>query len=257
LTIGPRVSKRMTTSQHQSLSLKALVEEPVALGVDRPSGARVAVQNLLKLCDEYSANAKLAGISPQGRSGRTDGGPGPTPPGALGQLRDDIFEQVESLSKQSPTLEPAKGLRLGSSSPLDGKWRLRFTTAADAKPPGVGETYQAINKGEITNVLEFPRPSPIERIEVRLEGEAKSPSRVGLLFDKVRTSWREPQWFTLWKRETEVSLPKPGTWIAEVLARLTNADRENGAHFEVLYLDDCLRVHKTAEGNLFIQSHIE
>lgn len=210
---------------------------------------------LLALCDSYNALAAELGITPTGRAGRTDGAPERLP-GALGAKRDELFQRVEELAAQTPTEAPASGMRLGSASPLDGRWRLRFTTAADAKPPGVGETFQEVREGVIVNVLEFPAPSPLERIEVCLEGCEQQPARVGLVFDRVRTRWREPQWFAFWKRETELVFPRPGSFIAEVLARLTNADRESGAYFDVLFLDDELRIHRTKEGNVFIQTRL-
>lgn len=216
-----------------------------------------AKEELLALCRTYNAEATSIGYVPQGRSGRADGAPTEEPSMELARLRREIFARAEGLAARNPTKAATDGMATRSASPLDGRYKLLFTTAADAKPAGAaGETFQVVEKGVIVNVLRFKAPSPIECIEVRLEGSVLGPLRVGLVFDKVRAIWRERQWFTMWARETEVSLPRPGSFIAEILARFTNADRESGAYFDVLFLDDRLRIHRTKEGNLFVQTRM-
>ena len=49
-------------------------------------------------------------------------------------------------------------------------------------------------------------------------------------------------------------LPVPGPFLTRLLFLFRPSKRPPLAYFDVLYLDDDLRVHRTAQGNLFVQS---
>ena len=48
-------------------------------------------------------------------------------------------------------------------------------------------------------------------------------------------------------------IPVPGPFITRILFFFRPKKKAPPAFFDVLYLDDDLRVHKTAQGNLFVQ----
>ena len=53
----------------------------------------------------------------------------------------------------------------------------------------------------------------------------------------------------------QVTIPVPGPFITKVLGLLRRGPKDGPppAYFDVLYLDDELRVHQTGQGNLFVQ----
>jgi hypothetical protein len=48
-------------------------------------------------------------------------------------------------------------------------------------------------------------------------------------------------------------IPVPGPFITRLVFFFRPKKKAPPAYFDVLYLDDDLRVHKTAQGNLFVQ----
>ena len=58
--------------------------------------------------------------------------------------------------------------------------------------------------------------------------------------------------FPLFGRRLTLTLPVPGPFITRLLTLFSKKEVPQ-AYFDVLYLDDELRVHKTGQGNLFVQ----
>ena len=58
--------------------------------------------------------------------------------------------------------------------------------------------------------------------------------------------------FPLFGRRLTLTLPVPGPFITRLLTLFSRKEVPQ-AYFDVLYLDDDLRIHKTGQGNLFVQ----
>lgn len=202
----------------------------------------------------------------------------------VGKAADDIFRTVEELSKVNPTAAATAGFggRAGAgdeqTAPLDGTWRLLFSTAADASfsrdsKRGDAEVSNVVDarRGRITNVIKFApkedgKPKAVEEFRVKLSAKSEGPNRIDLVFRYVALKFTKlfflPLRWTLY-------IPVPSPTIARFVVGVTNLKnrlfRRNKkevrklpkAYFDVLYLDKDLRVHKTGEDNLFIQGRPE
>lgn len=164
-------------------------------------------------------------------------------------------------------------------------WKLRFTTAIDAtfKPGKMGPvtTKQYVNAtlGTFTNVIEFKEnPGKTRGFQVVVEGRPTNDTRIDLTFKRViidRTS-------KIGLNRIVIPLPnfsffsnikKFFTRIAQRFIRVLslfarNNDKQNkeenvkekerneGPYFNMLYLDDEMRIHKTGDGNYFVQTRL-
>ena len=204
----------------------------------------------------------------------------------VGKAADSIFQTVEELSKVNPTPEATLGLgdkTLDESSvpPLEGAWNLLFSTAADASfsrdskrgDATAGNIVDA-RKGKITNVIKFApsiddkgneTPKAVDELRVKLAATAEGANRVNLVFKYVAVKFTK--FFFLPIRWT-LYIPVPGPTIGKIVIGLSNLKRKllrkqepkrelPKAFFDVLFLDQDLRVHKTGEDNLFVQARPE
>ncbi|OEU09225.1 hypothetical protein FRACYDRAFT_264253 [Fragilariopsis cylindrus CCMP1102] len=202
-----------------------------------------------------------------------------------------IFSLVEELSKFNPTDCPTQGLagyneevgRGGKSSPLDGSWRLLYTNAKDAEAPARTEkdssekfgdtvksgievsTGQVIDamKGECVNFIalegttsgddeeESNNKKPFDRIEITIKMTPLNDTRVRLDFLRGRALNSNAPFSFL--RDFTFSFP-PAV-VGDILATIRGKDFrvEPQAYFDILYIDDQLRAHRTGEGKIFIQ----
>lgn len=149
---------------------------------------------------------------------------------------------------------------------LGGTWKLRFTTATDAtfKPGkrGPATTLQYVNTtvGTFTNIVEFrENKGKVKGFQVVVEGEPVNDIRINLTFRKVIIDRRSRVGLN------KITIPIPNlTFLSRFFNRkrkvdegmkATNKNRE-GPHFNMLYLDDEMRIHKTGDGNFFVQTRL-
>lgn len=190
----------------------------------------------------------------------------------VGQAADAVMDICDRLAARNPTNESTKywGDRdRGSDCPLDGPWKLLFTTAADASfsknsTRGAAQAQNVVDaaRGIITNVIDFDdlddgRTPLLKQLNVVIRATAEGPSRVGLQFRYARAVLTRFFFLPLrWSLYIPVPAPFLTRWIVLVyrLFRRRTAVAPPKAYFDVLFLDDELRIHKTGEDNLFVQA---
>ena len=79
---------------------------------------------------------------------------------------------------------------------------------------------------------------------------AHAPAQLKLDALQVRLS--KFLFFPLFGRRLTLTLPVPGPFITRLLTLFSRKEVPQ-AYFDVLYLDDELRVHKTGQGAIFVQ----
>ncbi|CAL1132757.1 unnamed protein product [Cladocopium goreaui] len=177
----------------------------------------------------------------------------------LGQAADEVLQKVERLKGGCP--EPLKGFGTpqGAECPLHGSWRLRFTTAADAtftrnSTRGTAKVSNVVDavSGSVTNCIDFDHPDAAECLRVRLSAETESKTRLGLAFRYVKVRLTKFFGFSLGQRRLTLTLPVPGPFLTRIITFFTRKTPPK-PFFEIIYLDDDLRVHKTGQGNVFVQ----
>jgi hypothetical protein len=192
----------------------------------------------------------------------------------LGDKAKEIVELCNDLAKHSPIKEPTKFLgdsELGGLAPLEGAWRSLFTTAADADfpqkdyqgPPRVQNVVNA-KEGTITNVVDFPRKVDgtdplLQQLNVIIRAKKASANRVELQFRYAKAILTKLLWL---KFKWTLYIPVPPPIVVRCLvfvSRLVRfgrkgAKRVPNGYFDILYLDDNLRVHRTGEDNYFVQA---
>jgi len=191
----------------------------------------------------------------------------------LSALRNETIDAILRLAQYNPTPEPMHGWRgFGGGSPagcaLNGTWKLLFTDAADATfrkgKRGSATTFQEIDAagGWFVNCVDFDsQDSKLKGFRVFVEGEALSPTEVQLIFRKVRLSRRSR--FPWLFGQITIPLPNP-KWlrnIGRLFARVNNKEEgvnpsRRGAGFQLLYVDQDLRVHRTFDGLFFVQRRL-
>jgi len=173
---------------------------------------------------------------------------------ALSSLRNATVDVINKLAQSNPTTEPLSGNK------LDGRWKLLFTTAADAtfrpsKDKGSATTYQDVffdgNKGYFINCVDFDSPhSKLRGFRVVVKGKRLSDTEVQLYFRRVKL-FRRSRWLNV------IVIPLPPSWFLRFLARRGSHGKaklsDRGAGFTLLYLDDDLRMHQTFDGQYFVQ----
>eukprot|EP00546_Thalassionema_frauenfeldii_P012920 CAMPEP_0178917496 /NCGR_PEP_ID=MMETSP0786-20121207/13279_1 /TAXON_ID=186022 /ORGANISM="Thalassionema frauenfeldii, Strain CCMP 1798" /LENGTH=258 /DNA_ID=CAMNT_0020591053 /DNA_START=218 /DNA_END=994 /DNA_ORIENTATION=- len=193
----------------------------------------------------------------------------------VGQAADDVFQTVDELSKVNPTKVATAGFGNPQlKAPLDGPWNLLFSTAADASfskdsKRGDAKAMNIVDAGRerITNVIKFAlgedgKPKAVEELRVKLAATAEGPNRVNLIFKYVAVKCTKLFFFPL---RWTLYIPVPAPFIGKIVVAIRNVKNHllrrkaekfklPKAFFDVLYLDESLRVHKTGEDNLFIQS---
>ena len=184
------------------------------------------------------------------------------------------METADKLSKVSPTEEPTLHLgdkEKGEQCKLNGEWKLLFTTAADAtfsknSKRGAATAKNVVDaaKGRITNVIDFEKSEDgtdpvLKQLNVVIGAKAEGKSRVGLQFKYAKAVLTKFLW---WKKQWNLYIPVPAPFITRLIvffSRIFRFGRKEKkvppkAYFDVLYLDNQLRIHKTGEDNLFIQA---
>lgn len=190
-----------------------------------------------------------------------------------GKAADAVMETAEQLAKNNPTEEPTLYLgdkEKGEQSPLNGEWKLLFTTAADAtfsknSTRGDAKVKNVVDasRGRITNVIDFPSRNGAEpllkQLNVVIGAKAAGKSRVELRFRYAKAVLTK---LFGWKRQWNLYIPVPAPFITRLIvffSRIFRFGRKDKkvppkAYFDVIYLDDQLRIHKTGEENLFVQA---
>jgi len=189
-----------------------------------------------------------------------------------GKAADRVISICETLTALSPIKEPTKyiGDRVnGTMAPLNGAWGLLFTTAADASfstnsSRGDAKAQNVVDaaRGRITNVIDFAmkdgKEPLLKQLNVVIKVVAESSTRVDLTFRYVRAVLTK---FFFIPVRWSLYIPVPGPFITRCLFFLTRVltlgrkkKKIPKAYFDVLYLDDDLRVHKTGQDNLFVQA---
>lgn len=195
---------------------------------------------------------------------------------SLSALRDDVIAAIEALAATNPNPTPLQGWRTPEGCGLQGAWSLLFTTGADAtfKPgkQGAATTYQEIDsrKGLFVNCVDFDQSTgqggrlagaeggatsgkKLAGFRVVVAGKRLSDTEVQLYFKRVkllRPTSRLPFLRT-------ITIPLPPSWLLRGVARRASRGKaklsDRGAGFEMLYLDETLRMHKTFDGQYFVQ----
>jgi hypothetical protein len=197
-----------------------------------------------------------------------------------GRAADAVIETAEMLAKCNPTEEPTLYLgdrERGKLSPLEGEWKLLFTTAADAtfsknstRGYATAKNVVDASRGRITNVIDFAssrggengtvvEEPVLKQLNVVIGARAVGKSRVELRFRYVRAVLTK---FFGWKKRWSLYIPVPAPLITRAIVLVSRILRFGRgtkkvvprAYFDVLYLDDQLRIHKTGEDNIFIQA---
>ena len=189
----------------------------------------------------------------------------------VGAAADGVIGICEKLGKISPTEEPTQYLgdkMKGNLSPLNGAWKLLFTTAADASfsknsTRGDAKAQNVVDagKGRITNIIDFYMKEDgteplLKQLNVVIKATALSSHRVGLQFKFVKAKLTK---FLFLPIKWSLYIPVPAAFITRCIVFFSRVFKGQAktvpqAYFDVLYLDDDLRIHKTGEDNLFVQA---
>lgn len=199
--------------------------------------------------------------------------------GATPRVQDKMSTILQDLESFNPESNASRGIDgptetdAGVTSPLEGNWRMIWTTAQDVLVLGanpfvsVGAIYQFIEPPVITNVIDFlPRiqnllplrliPASLLRAEVltRASSRTSEPeafNRIGLTFEKVSFNARE-----FLGQDVSGVLPPLGL----DLPRLPDGVGGSNAvgYFDVSYLDsDLLVIRQNAPGGCFVLVKVE
>eukprot|EP00522_Entomoneis_paludosa_P015476 CAMPEP_0172443320 /NCGR_PEP_ID=MMETSP1065-20121228/3615_1 /TAXON_ID=265537 /ORGANISM="Amphiprora paludosa, Strain CCMP125" /LENGTH=308 /DNA_ID=CAMNT_0013193523 /DNA_START=104 /DNA_END=1030 /DNA_ORIENTATION=+ len=191
---------------------------------------------------------------------------------SVGYAADQILDTCEELAAMSPTAIPTEFLgdrRNGNDSPLNGPWKLLFSTAADAtfsknSTRGDAKVQNVVNarRGRITNVIDFlpgqgGETPLVKQLNVVIKAKALSEKRVELNFKYAKAVFS--RFFGI-PIKWSLYIPVPVPFITRMIVffnrvfRKKNAQMPPKAYFDVIYLDDDLRIHRTGEDNIFVQA---
>lgn len=192
----------------------------------------------------------------------------------VGDKATEVIEICEKLSNYTPIPDPTRFVgdkNHGKEAPLNGPWKSLFTTAADANfssksKRGAAKVQNIVNgeKGTIANVIDFtPKDDgtdPVfKQLNVVIKAIAVSPKRIELQFKYAKVVLTKFLWF---KFRWALYIPVPGPFITRCivfLSRIVKFGKKGSksvpkGYFDVLYLDNDLRVHRTGEDNIFVQA---
>jgi len=194
----------------------------------------------------------------------------------VGTAADSIMDTCEELSRVSPIAHPTAYLgdknMDPSLAPLNGAWKLLFSTAADASfsknsTRGAAQAQNVVDPaaGRITNVIDFAvrddgTEPALKQLQVVIKAVAASKTRVNLYFRYARLVLTKFFFFPLFGRKLVLYIPVPATLITRLIVFFGRIFRRKGVtkvpvpFFEILYLDSELRVQRTGESNLFVQA---
>jgi len=201
-----------------------------------------------------------------------------------------VISLVEQLATLNPTTVPTLGLQgyknvPASKAPLNGKWKLLYTNARDAEAPARTEknrrnepfgdavasgvevqtgqridaaTGQCVNfirlsssATAVDNSSKNTRKLPFDRLDITIQMTPLSDTRVRLDFLKGRVQNPNAPLSAL----RDVSFQFPPAALGDFLTRVRGKNPlvEPPAYFDVLYIDQDLRAHRTGEGKIFVQ----
>ena len=175
-----------------------------------------------------------------------------------GEAADAVMATADRLADNNPTDEPTLYLgdeEKGKQSPLNGEWKLLFTTAADAtfsknstRGAATAKNVVDASQGRITNVVDFASANDgtepvLKQLNVVIAAKAEGNSRVELRFRYARAVFTKFLW---WKRRWSLYIPVPAPLITRLIVffsrifRFGKKDKKvpPKAYFDVLYLDD-------------------
>ena len=183
------------------------------------------------------------------------------------ELDKDAFKAIEMIEKlasfadirgdDSTYFKYWKTNQGSSSCILHGKWKLRFTTAADATfRPGkrgkavTSQEVDAVN-GKFINVINFPdNEGKVKGFRVVVDGTPVG-SRMNLNFQRIVIERKSRIGFN------RIVIPLPNFGFLERFTRSKDGKRRTkGPYFDLLYLDEEMRIHKTGEGKYFVQTRL-
>lgn len=145
----------------------------------------------------------------------------------VGKAADEVLDTCDQLSKVSPTGEPTKYLgdkENGEKSPLNGAWKLLFTTAADASfsknsTRGDAKAQNVVDaaKGKITNIIDFsPKNGTdpvLKQLNVVIKATAANSTRVELQFRYAKALLTKFFFIPLFGRTLPLYIPVPGAFV--------------------------------------------
>lgn len=192
----------------------------------------------------------------------------------VGEKALEIGAICQSLSELSSIDEPTRFLgdkENGENAPLNGPWKSLFSTAADAnfssnskRGDAKAQNIVDASKGTITNVIDFSNKEDgteplLKQLNVVIKATAVNAKRVELQFKYAKAILTK---FFFFRVRWPLYIPVPGPFITRIIVFFSRLFRfgKGGvkkvpkAYFDVLYLDQDLRVHKTGEDNLFVQA---
>eukprot|EP00540_Astrosyne_radiata_P011329 CAMPEP_0116831052 /NCGR_PEP_ID=MMETSP0418-20121206/5117_1 /TAXON_ID=1158023 /ORGANISM="Astrosyne radiata, Strain 13vi08-1A" /LENGTH=229 /DNA_ID=CAMNT_0004460249 /DNA_START=166 /DNA_END=855 /DNA_ORIENTATION=- len=191
-----------------------------------------------------------------------DRGYGATP--AARKRVDEIIEELEGLDQDNNMLYAESG-----DSPLDGRWRMVWTTAQDvlvlAASPifTVGAIYQDFSLPIVKNVIDLvpraqallpPSTAPFTRIRAEVTTRASprkdKPRRIGLDFETVKIQPMEILGNTVDTLLPALRLQLPRVNLTSL--GLFSAENTPG-YFDVAFLDDeMLAIRQNSPGGFFV-----
>jgi PAP_fibrillin len=190
----------------------------------------------------------------------------------VGDKAQEIIEICEQLANYCPieiATEFLGDTLQGDQAPLNGPWKSLFTTAADANfsknsKRGAAKVQNIVNgkKSTITNVIDFVTKEDgtepvLKQLNVVIKALPVSAKRVELEFKYAKAVFTK---FFVWKLRWALYIPVPGPFITRCIVflsrilRFGKVKKVPKGYFDLLYLDDDLRVHRTGEDNIFVQS---
>ena len=184
--------------------------------------------------------------------------------------RDEIVEIIDALAPLNPTAAPLDGWKgRNGLEPercvLNGRWALRFTNAADATFKGDGKsgaatTSQLIDStaGLFVNCVDFQGDGKLKGFRVEVEGEPRGDSDMELIFKRIKLLRRSrfPRAFGT----ITIPLPNPKRlrrFGFRLVGKKLDPEKDRGAGFTLLYVDDTCRMHRTFDGLLFVQERLK
>mmetsp|Transcript_148461 Transcript_148461/g.476830 ORF Transcript_148461/g.476830 Transcript_148461/m.476830 type:complete len:330 (-) Transcript_148461:199-1188(-) len=182
----------------------------------------------------------------------------------LGQAADRVLDAAKGMKALNPDPEPLKLFATpeGKRCALHGTWKLLFTTAADAtfsknSSRGDASVCNVVDAvaGTVTNCIDFAvgdTPPVLEKLRVQLTATAESGDRLALVFRYVKATITKFFGIPLGGRGWTLTFPVPAPFISRVIQVFTGKAPPK-PYFDVLYLDESLRIHETGEGNIFVQ----
>mmetsp|Transcript_6319 Transcript_6319/g.9729 ORF Transcript_6319/g.9729 Transcript_6319/m.9729 type:complete len:210 (-) Transcript_6319:45-674(-) len=164
--------------------------------------------------------------------------------------------KILKLAEELKPLNPTTDIR-DSFNRLEGDWKLDFTTAPAQEVPEEGNgvnTYQTIEEGIIYNIINRPD----RKLKIAVGAEPTRVDRVALDFRTIEASQDS------FPKHVTIRFPPRNffRFVAKAQCFLSGEAYDETkfkelAYFDLLFLDDDLRIQRNSEGNLFINSRLK